>query len=218
MASFTNSDVAELEEEIASAETSSEVIETVDTEESTAAIGFEVEAVEPESTDIEQSLEPAHAGDAAAESGPEATPADAGTTAEAKAYFATEETHVAFAIEEGEPNVGDSSAFVFDVVEPEESYVAPESTVQEREWVEGEFLLRETTPEEHVVVSASESDDGLPVSMLEEFAATEAAAIEDPAADDIAVAEVTEANVFEQPDVESVDDGIETNRVDESTD
>ncbi len=200
--SFTNSDVEALEAEIVAVEASSEVVEIVEAEEAAAAIGFEVEAVEPETTDIESSLEPSQAGEEAAELSIDATTAEVNIAAEAKAYFAApEETHIAFAIEAGEPAVGDASAFVFEVVEPEEARVVPEPTVQEREWVEGEYLLRETTPEEQIVISGAETAEA-PASMLEEFVAAEAAELE----------------VLEQLDEVSAVDGIETKKVDQSTD
>lgn len=216
--SFTNSDVEALEAEIVAVEASSEVVEIVEPDEPAAAVGFEIEAVELETTDIENSLEPPHAGEEAAELSIDAAAAEVESAAEAKAYFAaSDETHAAFAIEAGEPAVGDASAFVFEVVEPEEAHVVPEPTVQEREWVEGEYLLRETTPEEQIVVSDSETAEA-PPSMLEEFVAAETAAIEDPPADDFTAIELAEADVLEQLDEESAVDGIETKRVDQSTD
>ena len=216
--SFTNSDVEAYVSEIVALEASSELVESVEPEAPTAAVGFELEAVEPGAANIEKSIEPPQAGAEAAELGVEATAAEVETAAETEGDFAaSEEAHVAFAIEAGEPAVGDASAFVLEAVEPEELHVAPWPTVYEREWVEGEYLLRETTPEEHFVVSASESAEA-PASMLEEFVATEAAAIEDWPAGAFTAVELSEADVLEQLDAEPADEIIETKRVDESTD
>ena len=216
--SFTNSDVEAHEAETAVLEVTSDFEEGLEPQAATAAVGFQVEAVEPEAADIEKSLEPRHAGNDAAELSVEAATAEVETAAEAVADFAApEEAHVAFAIEAGEPAVGDASAFVFEDVELEEVHVAPGPAVQEREWVEGEYLLRETAPEEHFVLSDSESAE-VPASMLEEFVAAEAAAIEAPPAGDVTAIELAEADVLEQLDEDPADDSIETKRVDESTD
>lgn len=218
--SLTNSDVEALEVNILNVERRSEVAgpeERVEPEEST--IGFEVEAVEAEPGHIEQTVEASDDGESGAELGFGAEVVEVEPEPQA---VEADGAHLALAIEDGEPAVGDVSALVLEVVEPEETQPAPEETVQEREWVEGEFLLEETAPEDHVVPNPlveAAAAEALPASMLDEFVvAAEAAELDDSAAGDGQAMKVTEAEVLEQLEDNPTGEIIEVMKLDESTD
>ena len=107
MESLPNSDVEEHEAETAVLEVSSDFEEGLEPQAATAAVGFQVEAVEPEAADIEKSLEPRHAGNDAAELSVEAATAEVEPAAEAVADCAAPvDASGGFAIEAGRPAWG----------------------------------------------------------------------------------------------------------------
>lgn len=156
-------------------------------------VGLTPEAVEAEPAPAEQTFEASDAGESEAWTAFETETADAGTGPEA---IEPDAAPVDFAIEEGEPAVGDELAYVLEAVEPETAQLIPETTVQEPEWVYGEFLLEETAPEDHVAPSS-------------DVDATEA---------DAQIIELAEADMLVRLGVDPADEVMEMNRVDESTD
>lgn len=194
MVSFTNPEVETLNADTITVGLTSEA---AGPEESVGpkadAIAFAVEAVEAEPAHIEQAVEASDAGESSA--GP-AFETQAAQIEPGPQAIEPGADHVAFGIEEGEPAMGDDLAFVLEGVEPEKTPLAPERTVQEREWVDGEFLLAETAPEDHVVPNP----------------------VVDAAAGDAQPIELAQTDVFEQLGEEPADYIIETKRLDESTD